>query len=147
MVNSDETQGNLIAPCGMNCAICSNYLAFKNNLNKSQCSGCRPSDKNCSYLFGKCEGINHQIQGNAKAKFCFDCEKYPCKEIERMDRRYTENYGMSVKDNLEQIKKVGPEEFAIQQNQKYGCKTCAGLVSIHNKKCFSCESIVKLVEK
>lgn len=137
----------LIAPCGMNCAICSNYLAYVNNLNKSQCSGCRPGNKKCTYLFEKCTGVNHPIKGNANAKFCFECNQYPCTEINRMDRRYRESYGMSVKDNLENIKENGVSEFAKEQYRKHQCNKCGGFVSIHNKKCFKCDTITKLVEK
>ncbi|TAL24847.1 MAG: DUF3795 domain-containing protein [Nitrospirae bacterium] len=48
----------LIAPCGMNCAICSRYLAYVYNLKRSQCVGCRPRNEKCAYLFGKCRGID-----------------------------------------------------------------------------------------
>lgn len=137
----------LIAPCGMNCAICSNYLAFKNDLKKSQCSGCRPSNKKCTYLFEKCSGSNHCLEGNADAKFCFECDLYPCKEIERMNKRYRENYGMSVKENLAMIQMVGVKEFVKSQQTKYECPKCGELLSIHNKKCFKCDKITKLVEK
>ncbi len=137
----------LIAPCGMNCAICSNYLAYVNNLNRSQCAGCRPSNKKCAYLFEKCTGINHPLKGNADAKHCFECEQYPCKEIDRMDHRYRENYKMSVKENLEYVRENGPVELAREQHKKYQCSKCGGLTSIHNRKCFKCDKITKLVEK
>ena len=135
----------LIAPCGMNCAICSRYLAYLNNLKRSQCSGCRPSNKKCNYLFKKCTGINHS--SDDKVSFCIECEQYPCKEIKRMDARYKKNYRMSVIDNLETIKKIGVEKFIQQQYDKYRCPTCEGLISIHNNKCFKCDPITKLVEK
>ena len=147
MTNSILIRDELIAPCGMNCAICSNYLAYVNNLNKNQCPGCRPSNKKCSYLFEKCTGINHSLEGNAKAKFCFECDQYPCKEIKRMDRRYRDIYGMSLKDNLEQINENGAVEFAEAQFKKYQCSKCSGAISIHNKKCFKCDTITKMVEK
>ncbi len=137
----------LVAPCGMNCAICSNYLACLNNLNKSQCTGCRTTNKKCTYLFEKCTGINHSLKGNANANFCFECDQYPCKEIKRMDRRYRENCGISIKENLEYIKREGVSVFATMQYKEHKCPGCDGLVSVHNKKCFKCEEIVKLVEK
>ncbi|MGA3288914.1 MAG: DUF3795 domain-containing protein [Candidatus Bathyarchaeia archaeon] len=45
----------LIAPCGMNCALCSGYLALKNDVKSkgvrmSYCTSCRPRNKNCSFL-------------------------------------------------------------------------------------------------
>ncbi len=137
----------LIAPCGMNCAICSNYLAHINNLNKSRCSGCRPDNKKCTYLFEKCSGINNSLEGNVTANFCFECDQYPCKEINRMDKRYRNNYKISVKENLETIKNNGITEFVKDQYQEFHCSKCGGLISIHNKKCFECDPVTKLVEK
>ncbi len=45
----------LIAPCGMDCAVCSSYLALKNDVRAkgvrmAYCKGCRPRDKKCSFL-------------------------------------------------------------------------------------------------
>ena len=145
--SKDSINEALIAPCGMNCAICSNYLAFVNNLNKSQCAGCRTSNKKCTYLFEKCSGMNHSLEGNAKASFCFECEQYPCKDLKRMDRRYRENYGISVIENLGRIQNNGLTAFVAEQYHEHSCSTCGAMVSIHNKKCFACNSITKLVEK
>ena len=81
------------------------------------------------------------------AVFCFKCSQYPCKQINRMDHRYRNNYNMSVKDNLEYINKMGIVEFVNEQYKKYCCLECGGLISIHNGKCFKCETITRLVEK
>lgn len=137
----------LIAPCGMNCTICSRYLAYVNNLKRSQCKGYRPSNIKCSYLFCKCSEINHILKGNATAKFCFECSQYPCKQINRMDDRYRKNHKMSVMDNLADIEKMGVSRFIKKQYQEHHCPKCGGLISIHNRKCFKCETITKLVEK
>ena len=135
----------LIAPCGMNCAVCSRYLSFVNGLKRSQCVGCRPGNQYCEYLFQKCSGINNNLKGDAA--FCFECEQYPCRQINRMDDRYRKNYGMSVKYNLEFIKNLGIDKFIDEQYKTYSCSKCGGLISIHNGKCFNCDTITKLVEK
>jgi hypothetical protein len=147
MEKIDPNPKELVAPCGMNCAICSRYLSYLNNLKRSQCAGCRPGNKTCSYLFAKCSGINGARQGNANARFCFDCDQYPCRQINRMDDRYRSNYGMSVKDNLERINRIGVVKFAQEQYEEYRCSTCGGVISIHNRKCFKCDEITRLVEK
>jgi len=54
---------------------------------------------------------------------------------------------MSMKDNLEYIKKMGISNFIKDQYKKYHCQECGGLISIHNGKCFKCETITKLVDK
>jgi hypothetical protein len=64
-----------------------------------------------------------------------------------MDDRYRNNYGMSVKDNLEKISKIGVDKFSRKQYEAFCCSKCGGLISIHNKKCFKCDKISRLVEK
>jgi hypothetical protein len=145
MIN--PSPADLIAPCGMNCAVCSRYLSYVNNLKRSQCPGCRPGNKTCAYLFAKCSGINGSRRGNSFAEFCFECDQYPCQSINRMDDRYRRNYEMSVRDNLERIKKIGVAQFAKEQDERYRCLQCSGLISVHNGKCFTCETVTRLVEK
>jgi hypothetical protein len=135
----------LIAPCGMNCAVCSRYLAFVNNLKRSQCVGCRPGNRACKYLFKECGGPKNSSGGNVR--FCFECHKYPCKQIERMDKRYRANYQTSTKENLAFIQKHGVARFVETQYAKHRCRKCLGMISIHNGKCFKCDSITSLVEK
>ena len=144
---TNQRMWELIAPCGMNCAVCSKYLAFKNGLKKSQCPGCRPGNKHCSYLFGKCSGVNANSPGNAQAPFCYECELYPCKEIKRMDTRYRKNYRMSTIENLETIRDSGLEKLIQVQIEKYRCERCGDLISTHNNQCFRCDPITKLIEK
>ena len=91
--------------------------------------------------------MNGVLKGNTNAGFCFECDQYPCKQINRMDDRYRSNYGMSVKDNLECIKKIGVDKFTEHQYEEYSCSECGGLISIHNRKCFKCDTITRLVEK
>jgi hypothetical protein len=136
---------DLIAPCGMNCAICSNHLAYVNKLKRSQCTGCRSRKSKCTYLFGKCTGVNHSA--GSTAVFCYECDQYPCKQIDRIDSRYKKNYNMSMKDNLEYIRKNGVAKFVKEQYEKYRCSRCSAVISIHIKKCFKCDEIKKLIEK
>ena len=136
---------NLVAACGMNCALCSKYLAYVHKLNRPQCPGCRTQNAPCTYLFEKCAGFNQGPTG--QAQFCYACDQFPCPGIKRMDRRYRENYGMSVIANLDQIREVGLEVFLEDQYNQHRCPTCGGLISVHNQKCFQCDTITRLVEK
>jgi hypothetical protein len=89
----------LIAPCGMNCALCRAYIAYSRGIPRKRgkliyCSGCLPRGKNC-FIKRKCSKLtNHEVQ------FCYECEAMPCKNIDRIDRRYRERYGMSMVENL-----------------------------------------------
>jgi len=53
---------------------------------------------------------------------------------------------MSVKENLENINSMGIGAFIEEQYKKYRCSKCGGLLSIHNRKCFNCDTITKLVD-
>ncbi len=64
-----------------------------------------------------------------------------------MDRRYRENYKISIKENLEYIKENGVKKLVVEQYVEHQCSKCGDLISVHNKKCFKCDKITKLVEK
>ena len=71
-------------------------------------------------------------------RFCFDCDQMPCENLNRLDRRYRERYGMSMVENLKQIKTEGIEDFLKSQEAKYKCSECGDVVSVHDRKCYSC---------
>lgn len=147
MENLIDIDDKLVAPCGMFCGVCSSYLSCVNDLKRSKCAGCRTTDKQCDYLFEKCSGINHGIKGTSDAPFCYECEQFPCKEIKRMDKRYRENYGISVISNLEAIRDKGLSQFIADQKEEHQCSSCKEMKSVHNGRCFRCETITKLVDK
>ncbi len=64
-----------------------------------------------------------------------------------MDKRYRENYGISVKENLDKILESGLDTFCEIQYHQHHCDRCGGLISIHNRKCFKCDTVTRLVEK
>ncbi len=54
----------------------------------------------------------------AKAKYCFCCDSFPCVRLNHLDKRYRTKYGMSMIDNLENIRKFGIRHFI--RNEKEG---------------------------
>jgi hypothetical protein len=131
----------LIAPCGMDCSTCSAFLAFLNEVPKKRghifhCIGCRPRNKQCAYLKGQCEPL-----ANNKISFCFECDRYPCERLRKLDHRYRRGYGVSPIENLEMIRAQGVEFFLRQQRKRHGCPQCGGMISVHNKKCFTCDKV------
>jgi hypothetical protein len=128
----------LIAPCGMNCGICSGYLAFKHDI-KSQgirmpyCLGCRPRDKKCAFLKKRCD-----LLLSGKVQYCYECSDYPCEKLNRIDKRYSGLYRMSMIENLEFIRKNGIMGFLEIEERKWKCPDCGGVISCHNGICFSC---------
>lgn len=141
MKTEHEIERELLAPCGMDCSTCSQYLAYINGIPKkrgriSHCTGCRPRNKLCAYLKGQCELLSAN-----KIDFCFECSRYPCERLRHLDRRYRITYGVSPIQNLEDIRARGVDSFLRQQRKVQGCPNCDGMISIHNKKCFACDKI------
>lgn len=136
----DNIQTNLIAPCGMNCGICGAYLASKNKLKDKgieipYCAGCRIRNKQCAFLKKRCDLLLH-----GKVNFCYECPDFPCENLNHLDKRYRDRFHMSMVNNLRQIKKKGLDNFLSDQNQKWHCPKCAGMVSCHNGLCFHCQT-------
>ncbi len=134
-------QPELIAPCGMNCSICSGYLAYSRNIPKrrgkiTHCTGCRPRNKQCAFLKGRCQKLS-----NNRITFCFECDDFPCYSLRHIDARYRKNYDMSMIDNLNEIKQSGIDTFLKNQRKKYKCPRCGGVICVHNRKCYDCETI------
>jgi len=129
----------LIAPCGMNCAICSQYLAFEYDI-KSEgikmpyCSGCRPRGKNCGFLKKRCDLLN-----NEKVEYCYECGDFPCRELKVIDKRYRYHYRMSMIENLDYIREKGITGFLEKEEEKWRCSQCGGIISCHNGLCFACD--------
>ncbi len=133
----------LIAPCGMNCAICGAYLAWLNKTPKKKgiiyCEGCRPRNRQCALIKKKCRNSRRMIKG--KIEFCYDCDFFPCEKLVHLDTRYRKNYSMSMIENLNEIRDEGLVEFIENQYEKYRCSKCEGLKSVHNGKCYHCDKI------
>ena len=139
MVNLSK---ELIAPCGMNCGICSSYLAYKNNIKGKgfpNCIGCRARNKQCAFLKKRCMDNLKLLKG--EIKFCFECNYYPCDALKRLDNRYRQRFGMSMIDNLNEIRDKGMDHFIENQYKKYKCPKCDNLISVHSRKCFNCDKI------
>jgi hypothetical protein len=123
----------LIAPCGMNCAVCMAFLRKKN-----KCSGCRGNDTNKPVTRINCKIKTCSTFREGNVKYCFQCEKYPCKSLKHLDNRYRIKYKMSMIENLEQIKKSGLKKFIENEKIKWTCSKCQGTICVHKGYCFTC---------
>lgn len=120
----------LIAPCGMNCAVCLGYLRDKN-----KCPGCREDEKGKSNFCVKCIIKNCKIIKENNWKYCSnECREYPCARLRSLDKRYRTKYGMSMIENLENIKKKGIRKFVEDEEKRWvkGNK----IFCVHRKKYF-----------
>jgi hypothetical protein len=128
----------LIAPCGMNCGICSSYLALSHKVKDKglalpYCAGCRPRNKQCSLLKKRCT-----ILGRGDVRYCFECADFPCENLLKLDKRYRKLYRMSMIENLEYLKECGMRLFLCRERERWKCPACGDTVCCHNGICFNC---------
>jgi hypothetical protein len=126
---------SLVAPCGINCGVCSAYLRTKN-----RCLGCRIDFIDKQTYCINCKIKNCDFFKKGKAKFCSECKTFPCKLIKNIDKRYRTSYNTSLIKNLENIKNLGIKKFLINEKDKWTCSKCGGVISIHKGFCTNCET-------
>lgn len=129
----------LIAPCGMNCRICIAFFGYtmSGKKRKMQCIGCRPTGKSCAHLKKYCKKLTKN-----EIEYCYQCNDFPCKQLQKLDDKYRERFDMSTIDNLEYIKENGMKKFLQEQEEKYKCPKCGGVTCVHNGKCYCCDTIM-----
>jgi len=126
----------LIAACGMNCGLCIGYLR-----EKKPCGGCfKKDDENKPNQCRTCSIVNCELLAKTESGFCFECEKFPCKRLKQLDKRYKSKYRMSMIDNLLFIQKNGLQNFIEKEEQKWRCKVCGSGLCVHRDFCLNCKS-------
>jgi hypothetical protein len=124
---------SLIAPCGMNCRLCRAYMREKN-----PCPGCRDDGHPKPKTRAQCRIKQCGILKSRESKYCMRCKEFPCDLLNRLDVRYRKNYGMSMIDNLKNIKLVGIRNFIKQETNRWTCSTCGEIICVHEKSCIHC---------
>ena len=129
---------DLTGPCGFYCESCRHYLARSEGLLKQKglkqgCEGCRARDKNCAFIKRDCQSLRKK-----EIEFCFECDDFPCENLERLDNRYRTRHEVSLIGNLKRIKKVGVAQWIEEQKQNFKCPKCQGKMSIHDNECYNC---------
>jgi hypothetical protein len=124
---------NLIAPCGMDCGICLGHLR-----KEKVCPGCREEGGYKTAGCTRCIIKNCERVQSSRSGFCYECEKYPCRRLKQLDKRYRTKYAMSMIENLESIKQNGLKAFTEKENERWRCAKCGGLICVHRKYCLEC---------
>lgn len=127
----------LIAPCGMNCGLCVSYQSMEKDLRKQgfhrkYCPGCIPRGENCLHMGDVCERLR-----TGALRFCYECEKFPCKRLKALDKRYREKYHLSMIENLTFIQEKGLDAFLEEQERIWRCPGCGAAICCHNGLCLS----------
>ena len=136
VIMDSEDKSFLIAPCGMNCGLCMAYLRDRN-----KCVGCRGPDDNKAITTLRCKIKNCEVFKMGDAKFCFECEDFPCDRLEHIDKRYRNRYHMSMINNLKSIMTNGLEKFLEDENEKWTCSKCGETICVHKGKCLNCGKV------
>lgn len=127
-------KAELIAPCGMNCAICMARL-----LRKNKCPGCRSVDENKTKSCLNCMIANCEELKATGSKYCSErCEKYPCRRLKDLDKRYRSKYHMSMLENLEYVEEKGIRAFVRNERVRWTCTECGGTICTHTGCCSDC---------
>ncbi len=124
---------SMIAPCGMNCTLCYAYLREKN-----KCDGCRGSVESKMPSCVRCIISHCDARAECESDFCYVCDKYPCKRLKELDKRYRTKYSMSMLENLSAIKTQGMDAFLKQQSERWTCPDCGGVICVHRGYCYTC---------
>lgn len=125
---------NMIAPCGMNCALC---LAYQRD--KNRCMGCNSNDINMPKSCKNCIIKNCDNKKTNPPIDCYNCNKYPCTRLKQLDKRYRTKYNMSMIENLNYIKEFGMDNFLKNEQIRWKCTKCGGLICVHRNKCLKCD--------
>jgi len=126
----------MIAPCGMNCGICSGFL--RDGREKNVCPGCNGDDARKPVVCATCRIKNCPELGGAEQAFCFVCRKCPCTRMKQLDKRYRTKYGMSMLENLATIRELGIDEFVARERVRWTCPGCGGVICVHRQECVYC---------
>jgi len=124
----------LIAPCGINCAACAGFLRSKN-----PCKGCLPD-----YPGKGTHPLTCRIKQCAASQGfvrCAECPKLPCARFRVLESRYLGNYGCSLVQNGEKIRKIGLEAFVETERAKWVCPSCGARLAIQLPDCPTCHSV------
>ena len=123
----------LIGPCGMNCRLYSAYTR-----DREACPGCRGDNSLKAISCVSCRIKNCEEMANAKIKYCFGCDSFPCLRLKHLDKRYRTKYGMSMIGNLENIREFGIRQFIRNEKKRWACPQCGVLICVHKPQCISC---------
>lgn len=121
----------MLAPCGMNCSVCYAHLRQRRT-----CQGCRGQEDSQPAYCRRCKIRNCAL--SRAVDFCFECASFPCTSIKQIDKRYRLRYQVSLIENGVHIQALGTRQFLIEENKKWTCRGCGGVVCLHDRACSAC---------
>ena len=129
----EQLRPETIAPCGMDCGVCTRHLRAQD-----ACDGCRSSRLSKPKYCSVCRIRNCDEFALRGSTFCFECATFPCARLRRLDARYRGRYGMSMLENLARIRDGGLEAFVASEKTRWRCPECGALLCVHKPECLEC---------
>lgn len=123
----------LIAPCGINCGVCSAYLRAKNT-----CSGCLSVGKYIPSYCTSCRIKFCDEHKTAEFTYCYECRKFPCVKIRKIHKRYSGKYHLDLISNSLMIREQGATAFLAAEAKKWTCRNCGAVLCVHKDICMKC---------
>ncbi len=124
----------MLAPCGVNCAVCYRHISPRKH--GVACGGCLAGDDGKPERCRMC-AIKACARGKGLLR-CHDCGDFPCRRIRNFDKSYRKRYRVSVVANGVAAGEEGIEAFMSKELEKWTCRHCGGLVSQHDGTCSEC---------
>lgn len=124
----------MLAPCGMNCAVCYQHVGIRKH--RQPCEGCLKGDLGKPEHCRKCN-MKSCAQGKGYVH-CFECTDFPCKLIKNLEKSYNKRYNTSLVKNSKTALENGITAFLEQDRKKWTCVKCGGAFSLHDGACSEC---------
>ena len=126
-------QARMIAPCGMDCALCIGHQREKN-----RCPGCNDPHNEAKLPHCVRCRLKNCTEAGQPSRFCGECPAFPCRRLRQLDQRYRTKYGMSMLENLEAIQAFGIRKFIAREKAKWACPACGKILCVHRSECPHC---------
>lgn len=126
----------MIAPCGLDCSLCTQA-----HLTTNACPGCLgPNEHKPEFCSARCDIIRCEQRKKHQYRFCDECPEYPCKHSLERETRYASQYALkeSPLTNLREIRQKGMKEFLREEQKRWTCQDCGGVISVHEGVCCGC---------
>ena len=144
----------LVAPCGMYCGACSNYIATqqkdekkiqelmkqygKSNMPMEDmlCDGCIGGGRVAVHC-RKCEILDCASKKAPKSKLCSDCSDFACDRITKFNNDGIPHHAEAL-SNLRQVRSMGPKKWAKLEEKKWSCPKCKSPIAWFDPACPKC---------
>ena len=131
----ERKKAEAVSYCGIYCAACP-------SVHRGSCYGCRSGDKSQKRTSKWNCTIRNCCINEKKVEYCGECPEYPCQTILKLINSHKDkprmHYRHEIPDNMKELNKMGIDEWAAGQEERWKCPNCGDLVIWYNYECVSC---------